>query len=221
MSGAQTTRPEGLVAQNQTKEDYRRQARAARAALTPEERTAQSQRICHKLSQLIDCCPRPILMLAAFHPMADEPDIWPLLQELVETHPEITVGLPVTREQQQMDFIRITAEETTNPELLPVFLRDPLHAQDSAQIQSREIIEAPALDCMIMPGLAFDHHGKRLGYGAGYYDRYLSREGFRAFKVAVAFDVQLLDAEAALPCAAHDKTVDTLVTASRDLWMST
>jgi len=67
----------------------------------------------------------------------------------------------------------------------------------------------PPLDAVIVPGLAFDCAGFRLGYGAGYYDRFLSHTA--AHSVGLAFDCQLYDV---LPSAPWDVPVQAIVTES-------
>lgn len=68
-------------------------------------------------------------------------------------------------------------------------------------------IESPALDLVLVPGLAFDRRGWRVGFGAGLYDRFLS--GVSAPRVALAFSLQLVDS---LPVEPHDEPVDWIVT---------
>jgi 5-formyltetrahydrofolate cyclo-ligase len=63
------------------------------------------------------------------------------------------------------------------------------------------------IDFMVVPGVAFDLHGNRLGRGGGYYDRLL--DGFQGVSAAVAFDFQVLDH---IPSDPHDIPVDFLVT---------
>lgn len=63
------------------------------------------------------------------------------------------------------------------------------------------------IDFMVVPGVAFTPDGGRLGRGGGYYDRYMSREGFRAFRAGVCFAVQCVDR---LPLEPHDLHVDRL-----------
>lgn len=70
-------------------------------------------------------------------------------------------------------------------------------------------ISADELDLVIIPGLAFDAAGFRLGYGAGYYDRFLSDPGFRAVTIGVCFAVQVTEA---LPKAPHDQRVEFVAT---------
>ena len=64
------------------------------------------------------------------------------------------------------------------------------------------------IDVMILPGLAFTAYGLRLGRGKGYYDRYMEREGFRAYTIGICHTVQLLDT---LPVEQHDKGIDEVV----------
>ena len=69
--------------------------------------------------------------------------------------------------------------------------------------------------CMLVPGIAFDAAGNRVGYGAGYYDRMLQRvrahAGNQVTAIGVAFPFQLHDA---LPVEPHDQVLDAVVTAS-------
>ncbi|MBP5304408.1 MAG: 5-formyltetrahydrofolate cyclo-ligase [Lachnospiraceae bacterium] len=65
----------------------------------------------------------------------------------------------------------------------------------------------------IMPGLAFDLNGGRIGYGGGYYDRYLSKYDMpNLHKVALALDFQIFDE---LPCNEYDRKYDTLISENR------
>ena len=70
-----------------------------------------------------------------------------------------------------------------------------------------------AIDVAVVPGLAFDRRGHRLGSGAGCYDRFLAHRRPRHV-VGLAFDVQLADA---LPVEPHDVPVDYIVTPTRTL----
>ncbi len=65
------------------------------------------------------------------------------------------------------------------------------------------------IDFVIVPALAFDRAGGRLGRGGGFYDRFLAEPGLDAVACGLAFDVQLCDD---LPTEAHDEQVDMLVT---------
>ena len=69
-----------------------------------------------------------------------------------------------------------------------------------------------AIDMVLMPGLAFDRSGNRLGYGAGFYDRLLSRSAEKPFRIVAAFDCQIVDA---VPADAHDRPCHGIVTESQ------
>ena len=64
------------------------------------------------------------------------------------------------------------------------------------------------IDLMIVPARAFTRRGERLGRGGGFYDKYMSLNGFRAYKVGIAFSCQIFDA---IPTDAHDIIVDEVV----------
>ncbi len=70
------------------------------------------------------------------------------------------------------------------------------------------------VDLAIVPGVAFDARGRRLGYGGGYYDRLLPLLREAVPRIAGAFDVQVVDV---VPAARHDLVVDTIVTPTRVL----
>jgi 5-formyltetrahydrofolate cyclo-ligase len=73
------------------------------------------------------------------------------------------------------------------------------------------LVAREAIDFVLVPGVAFDREGRRLGYGGGYYDRLLPQLAARAVRVAGAFDLQLV---ARVPAAPHDVAVDAIVTES-------
>lgn len=64
-----------------------------------------------------------------------------------------------------------------------------------------------SIDVVVLPGLAFDRNGGRLGYGAGYYDRALASYG--GLVTALAFDFQIIDS---IPLLEHDRPVAILIT---------
>lgn len=74
-----------------------------------------------------------------------------------------------------------------------------------------------APDLAIIPGVAFDRQGNRLGYGGGYYDRFLSTPGMSATPlVGFAHAFQIVDA---LPAEAWDRPVNSLCTEEGLIWL--
>ncbi len=77
-------------------------------------------------------------------------------------------------------------------------------------------IPPSAPDVIILPAVAVDRHGNRLGRGAGWYDRLLANYP-SAISITPVYDVQLLDS---IPHEAHDRLVDIIVTPSRTITRS-
>lgn len=72
-------------------------------------------------------------------------------------------------------------------------------------------VDAGAVDLFVVPGVAFDRQGRRLGYGRGYYDRLLSLARPEAAIVGLAFDAQLVPQ---VPAGDHDVAMDHVITES-------
>lgn len=71
------------------------------------------------------------------------------------------------------------------------------------------------IDVVLLPGSVFDEQGGRLGYGGGYYDRFLARERVRAIRIGLAYELQVVRE---LPLLPHDQRVHILVTEQRIIW---
>lgn len=69
------------------------------------------------------------------------------------------------------------------------------------------VIDPATLDVVLVPGVAFDRQGVRLGFGGGYYDRFLPTTP--ALRVGVTYDCCLADA---LPCSETDQRMDWVIT---------
>ena len=69
-------------------------------------------------------------------------------------------------------------------------------------------LDPSSIDVVGVPGVAFDRRGARIGYGGGYYDRFL--RGLPAFTVGLVFGLQVLDED--LPAGRFDLPVDAIVT---------
>jgi 5-formyltetrahydrofolate cyclo-ligase len=80
---------------------------------------------------------------------------------------------------------------------------DPLACQ---RVVPEEIAAA------VIPGSVFDIHGGRLGYGGGYYDRFLVNDAPQAKRIGLAFELQVVDK---VPVEPHDQPLDILVTEKR------
>jgi 5-formyltetrahydrofolate cyclo-ligase len=74
---------------------------------------------------------------------------------------------------------------------------------------ARVSVDPGLIDVVLLPGLAFDRRGRRLGYGGAHYDRYVATLRGSALRVGLAFHQQLLDE---VPAGVGDEPVDVVVT---------
>jgi 5-formyltetrahydrofolate cyclo-ligase len=131
-------------------------------------------------------------VIAGFWPIADEIDIRPLLHGLAERgHP---IALPVTgRRGEPLVFRAWQPGET----LLPGRF-------GTSHPAGPEVTP----DILLMPLLAFDSQGNRLGYGGGFYDRTVALLP-RALRIGCAFSVQELDS---VPTGPYDQKLHAIAT---------
>jgi 5-formyltetrahydrofolate cyclo-ligase len=75
-------------------------------------------------------------------------------------------------------------------------------------------LDVASIDWVLVPGVAFDRDGRRIGYGGGYYDRLLPLLRGDARRVAGAFELQWVEH---VPAAAHDVRMDAIVTEAQTI----
>ncbi|WP_258517057.1 5-formyltetrahydrofolate cyclo-ligase [Ureibacillus sinduriensis] len=73
--------------------------------------------------------------------------------------------------------------------------------------QCTELVPREHVDCIIVPGIVFDKKGYRIGYGGGYYDRYLAQ--FKGMRISLAFNIQIRNS---VPVEEFDIPVDLIIT---------
>lgn len=78
--------------------------------------------------------------------------------------------------------------------------------------KGKNSVPLTAVDLVVVPGVAFDLHGHRLGYGKGFYDRAFGVGSGRPLLVGFGFELQVVDQ---LPREGHDVRLDLLITESR------
>ena len=157
------------------------------------ERNEKSEQIKkHILGLVAEEKPSVIFAYAAFR---SEPETENLLCSLLAMGK--TVALPKCRENGQMDFFRIRAIEELSPGAYGIL--EPLET---------ELLAPDAAELILVPGAAFDKAGYRLGYGGGYYDRYLPKAR-TAKALGICFSDCLADE---LPRDEFDQKVSAIIT---------
>lgn len=120
----------------------------------------------------------------------------------------IEVAFPsVTR--SNMEFVRCTPDCAWVPGAFGI-----LEPRVKFQQHSECVVPPGVLDVIIVPGVAFDRLGGRLGYGKGFYDRYLPQCRAQCVFIGLAYDFQLEDR---LPRERHDVCLDYVVTDARTI----
>ena len=79
-------------------------------------------------------------------------------------------------------------------------------------IRSSNYMSPESIDVIILPGSVFDEKGGRMGYGGGFYDRFVSLKAPQAHRVGLCYELQVVS-EA--PLQDHDERMDTIVTEKR------
>jgi len=194
--------PPAADALRETKRALRERVLAERDRAPPAFRAAASAAIGTSIAARGDfCAAKTVLLTLSF---GSEWDTLPLLLTALEQGK--TVVLPrVDATARTLELCRLTEPSR---DVVPGYRGIP---EPNARCA---LIGVEAIDWVLVPGVAFDAAGRRLGYGGGYYDRLLPALRSDASRIAGAFELQLVDR---VPAAPHDAPVQRIVTESRTL----
>jgi 5-formyltetrahydrofolate cyclo-ligase len=189
------------TALREAKRALRQRVLAARDALSEIERAAASAAIAERFRQRADfAAARAVLVTLPFR---NEWDTRVLVRAALRDGK--TIAAPRVDDATRMLELFAIAD----PE------RDVALSRQGIPEPAPHCLPVPRerVDFVVIPGIAFDPNGNRLGYGGGYYDRLLPLMPGAA-RVAGAFDVQIV---AQVPVGPNDITIDAIVTESREL----
>jgi 5-formyltetrahydrofolate cyclo-ligase len=182
----------------EAKQALRKQVRAELTHMEPGEQAAASAQARALLAA--QALWKTAQWVLFFAPLPGELDIWPLLSEALSAAKR--VALP-----------RFVAETRSYE---PCQILDPSVDLQMGHFGIREPsrrcrpLRSPCVDLILVPGLAFDLRGHRLGRGKGYYDQLL--RGLGGITCGVAFDQQIV---AEIPVEPHDVRVNCVLTPTR------
>jgi 5-formyltetrahydrofolate cyclo-ligase len=184
----------------EAKAELRQKMRARLKNLTAAERAVGATLICERmLAQDFWKSARVVLLFA---PLPDEVDVWPLVTAALAEGK--TVALP--RFDTAENHYVTTRVSDLDHDLVPgaFGIREP----------APECLEIPLakIDVALVPGMAFDAAGRRLGRGKGFYDRLLN--GFAGIKCGVALEEQIV---AEIPTEEHDMRMTVVITGTKNL----
>ena len=189
--------------QGMTKAEIRNKMRVQRRKVDPEAREEVSAEICEALWERADvqaavAAKRPFAVYLAND---DEIDLAPLVERLWAE--DVTVAVPYWQAESGTYRLAIYTSAST---LIKGGhgIMEPAETYDIAPCD---------IGVWIVPGLAFTRDGRRIGYGGGWYDRYLAAAVPDAVALAVAYPFQILDD---VPTDPNDRRVTDVVTTRSD-----
>ena len=186
-----------------------------RKALSKEEVKLKSDRIKERLYSLEDFQKaKNVLFYVSFN---NEVDTTQIIQDFLENSNNINYNKNYGKNNKDKSNKKIIVPYIIKNN--PLLQLSELRSMDNLEPKTFGILEpkdgkiikfdAGELDLVIVPGIAFDKRGHRVGYGRGHYDRLLEKLDKKIKKMALAFDFQLIDR---VPEEKHDVPMDFIIT---------
>jgi 5-formyltetrahydrofolate cyclo-ligase len=137
-----------------------------------------------------------------YHPFKNEVATYKLINYFLKK--KLTASLPVITKDGNLKAYRT---DLTNLICNKYNILEP----DTNKNQEQPVEK---IDIILVPGVAFDYQKQRLGYGLGYYDKFLAQKNIAAKKIGLAYNFQLSNK---LPSCAHDIKMDIIITEKGEL----
>lgn len=185
----------------QRKREIRKKVQEERDSLSPRERTARSAAVLDRLWSLEDF--READTVFFFISFRSEVDTVPMIKQALAEGKRVCLPYTYTDSKQMVASHVLDFENDLEPGNYDIMEPRP---------ESIRPIPPEEIDIIVMPGVAFDVDGRRLGYGGGYYDRFLNQCRDDCLRVAPCFDLQVIDE---VPCSDHDHHIHMIVTEKR------
>jgi len=174
------------------KQSLREKLLKLRELVNADERAKHALLMCEKLLPFLLSLPKKTIH--TFIPFKNEPDLHPLLDALL-LHQQQLVA-PKTLKGGKLEHYIYTGKACLKKGLYQTYFPDTVEWKDGD------------LSAILVPGLAFDQYGGRLGYGGGYYDRFMEKYP-KAIKIGIIYPFQFLEE---IPVESHDISVDWVFT---------
>ncbi|WP_291057892.1 5-formyltetrahydrofolate cyclo-ligase [Dialister sp. UBA1703] len=182
------------ISSSEVKREIRRKMLALRRALSDDEAVKKAESLTSWILTLPEY--KKAKRIMAFLAMKGESNLDGLIARALSDGKEVYV--PVCLPERQMEAGRLLDMDH--------FVRGPLGLRDLPK--GYDTVSPEKLDLVLVPGVACDREGNRLGMGAGYYDRYLVHVPFEK-RIAALWDFQVAEA---IPSEPFDERIAKIVT---------
>lgn len=182
-----------------TKDEIRKEILTRRLNMSDYEVSSKSEAICGRLISHDAFVTASVIGL--YWPFKNEVMTEPVFRAAV--FGQKRVGFPLVRAEDRT-IIYIEVDDPADMSPGQYGIREPRN-------DPRRVIPVEEFDLIVIPGIAFDTRGYRIGYGGGYFDRLLAGPSVTAVRAVPAFDLQLVNR---VPEEKYDKQVDVIFTES-------
>jgi len=191
------------------KSDFRKAAIDRRKAIDPADRLPLTLKACERMLDLIRQNVLPESgFVAVYAASSSELSLEHLIIKLAEAG--YRVAYPAILGDGLMEFY--TTVGLPDLDLESIWLiAEPFVMKTEEQLQSLRHIQPEELSVMVVPGVAFDRDRFRMGFGGGFYDRYIPRLAESCLVAGICFDQQLYPS---LPVESHDRRLAAVVSPS-------
>lgn len=208
--GKQVKMSSGTPSVSELKQQLRKRITAERSSLSEAVRNQKSAIICQRaikhIQLLFDGDMQKGAILYTYIPFGAELNVLPIVEWCWQNDIRVAAprALPLLRDLI-FHYIKDYEDLQSQP---PWGIYEPLEHAPIVEYQLQS-------GCMLVPGIAFDFKKGRLGYGGGYYDKFLQQMNelnVTLYKLGLALDLQVVDE---VPCEFHDLKVDSIITETR------
>ncbi|MGD9022538.1 MAG: 5-formyltetrahydrofolate cyclo-ligase [Deltaproteobacteria bacterium] len=186
------------------KSEIRKSTLARRDGLSKKKHVQKSKAIMGRLFEFANFLESRIVLF--YLSQKSEVDTEPMIRRALEL--EKIIALPLI-DQEKMQIVPLKVDDLDR-DVRPGYrgIREPI-------AQRCKHIPVEHINLAIIPGIAFDERGGRIGYGTGFYDRLIPDLDITTRKVALAFECQIVPQ---IPMEPHDRYTDIIITEERIIY---
>lgn len=177
-----------------TKKELRKEVLAQRDALSDKSRKFKNEKILHLLTE--NSIYQKAEQLLSFVSFGSEVDTYGIIKDALQQKKEVYCPRV---EGEELIFYQIFGMDDLQPGYRGIL--EPIDGLKK-WIPTEKVL-------LLLPGTVFDREKNRIGYGKGFYDRFLEKQGSRLVTAALAFSVQIADR---VPAEAHDCKAQCIIT---------